>query len=137
MDARHAIATGQGWYFFGTGLWPLVQMPSFEAVTGPKPEAWLVRTVGGLLAILGLGLVVAGRRSRVEAPIPLVAAASSGFLAGIDVWYGGVRRRISPVYLLDAVVELGLVGAWVVTRETPQPRGVPSGAGGPQVVATP
>ena len=54
-DSELAIA--QGAYFLGTGVWPLVLMPSFESVTGPKVDKWLVRTVG----VLRLG-VRGGRR---------------------------------------------------------------------------
>jgi len=37
-----------------------------------------------------------------------VATASAGALATIDAVYAG-KRRISPVYLLDAVAEISLV----------------------------
>ena len=42
----------QGVYWAPFGLWPLVDMRSFEAVTGRKRDRWLVNTVGLLLASL-------------------------------------------------------------------------------------
>lgn len=36
----------QATYYLVTGLWALVAYRSFEAVTGPKREPWLVKTVG-------------------------------------------------------------------------------------------
>jgi hypothetical protein len=37
-------------------------------------------------------------------------------LAAVDVWYAGVRRRISPVYLADAPIELALAFGWIAVR---------------------
>jgi hypothetical protein len=42
----------------------------------------------------------------------LVAAGGAAALAAIDTVYVA-KRRISPVYLLDAVAEIGLVAGWV------------------------
>jgi hypothetical protein len=47
-----ALAIGQGAYFVATGVWPLVHIRWFEAVTGPKVDKWLVGTVAA-----GLGAV--------------------------------------------------------------------------------
>jgi len=33
------LAIAQGLYFLATGLWPLVDVGSFQAVTGPKTES--------------------------------------------------------------------------------------------------
>ncbi|HEX2660581.1 MAG TPA: hypothetical protein VHU40_20005 [Polyangia bacterium] len=110
MASRLALA--QGVFFIGTGLWPLVSLKTFEAVTGPKDERWLVKTVGVLVTAVGVALVQ-GRRE----PGPLLynlGRLPALALAGIDLWYAGVRRRISPVYLVDAVVELGLAAAWTL-----------------------
>ena len=41
----------------------------------------------------------------------LVAAGSAAALAAIDTVYVA-KRRISPVYLLDAVAEIALVAGW-------------------------
>ena len=104
-------ATAQGGYFVATGLWPLVHMPSFELVTGRKREDWLVKTVGGVVAVIGGVLLDAARKRRVGRTAATLAIGSAAVLAGVDVVYVA-QRRISPVYLLDAAVELGLVGLW-------------------------
>ena len=36
----------QGVYFALTGIWPLLDLSSFQWVTGPKQDLWLVQTVG-------------------------------------------------------------------------------------------
>ena len=110
---RAALAFGQGLYYLTTGVWPLVSMRSFEAVTGPKVDRWLVKTVGVLVSAIGLALLVAGRRGRVAAESAVLAAGSAAGLAAIDTRYAA-RGRISKIYLLDAVAEVALVLAWIL-----------------------
>jgi hypothetical protein len=43
--------------------------------------------------------------------VVFVATASAGALATIDTVYVA-KRRISPIYLLDAVAEIALVAGW-------------------------
>ena len=112
MIDRHRLAIAHGAFDVVAGAWPLLNLRSFEAVTGPKPEGWLVKTVGTLVTGIGAVLVMAGMRRRVTPEIATLAVATSVELSVIDLVYAGVRRRISPVYLLDAVVELGLIAAW-------------------------
>ena len=38
--------TVQGLFYVVTGLWPLVSLSTFEFVTGPKTDDWLVHMVG-------------------------------------------------------------------------------------------
>ena len=106
---RRGLLAFQGVYYLLTGLWPLVHMSSFEAVTGPKTDDWLVRTVGLLAAAIGATLGVAAARQQTRAPEVVVLAAGAAFAFGaIDLWYG-LSGRISPIYLADAAVQLGLI----------------------------
>jgi hypothetical protein len=116
MLSRREIACAQGVYFTVTGIWPLVHMESFEAVTGPKVDKWLVRTVGVLVAAIGGVLASAAYRGRVTPEIAALGVASAGGLGAIDVIYAG-KRRISPIYLADAALEAVLVGAWATGRD--------------------
>ncbi len=100
----------QGVYFVLTGVWPLVSMRTFEAVTGPKVDRWLVKTVGVLVAVIGASLLADARRpSRGSAVLGVGSAAALG---GVDVVYS-LRGRISKIYLADAVLEAMLVAFWV------------------------
>lgn len=107
-----AAAALQGGYFLATGLWPLVHMRSFEAITGPKYERWLVKTFGSMVAVIGGVLLDAARRRSIDRSLAMVAIGSAATLAGVDVVYTA-KGRISPVYLVEAAVELGLLGWWL------------------------
>lgn len=107
------LAVAQGLYFALTGLWPLVHMPSFIAVTGPKTDLWLVRTVGVLVLAIGVVLGVAGLRSHMNLEVCLLAILSAAGLTAIDVIYVA-RQVISKIYLLDALAETVLLICWAV-----------------------
>lgn len=108
MPFQFRVLRIQGIYYLVTGLWPLIHMASFEAITGPKVEDWLVRMVGLLVAVIGVTLLVAVRRRNRGVEILVLAVGSALAFAAVDIRYalGGV---ISPIYLADAVVELVLV----------------------------
>lgn len=97
-----------------TGLWPVFDIESFEALTGPKVDRWLVKTVGLLLAVIGGTEIRAAARGEPE-DVALLGAGTSASLFAIDVVYA-TRRRISLVYLGDAAMQLGFVAAWAVAR---------------------
>jgi hypothetical protein len=112
-DPRRAgLALGQGAFYLATGLWPLLSLRTFERVTGPKSDRWLVKTVGVLVTVIGMVLLVAGCRRRVSDELVLLAVGSAAGLAGIDSIYS-LRGRIATVYLLDAMAELALIGGWI------------------------
>jgi energy-converting hydrogenase Eha subunit E len=106
----------QAGYYVLTGVWPLIHLPSFEAVTGPKTDDWLVHMVGLLAAAIGvpLGMAAMRDRSRVREVVVLAVTSALAF-AAIDLWYG-ITGRISPIYLADAVVQLGLITGLALTH---------------------
>ncbi|HLJ67494.1 MAG TPA: hypothetical protein VKX16_09045 [Chloroflexota bacterium] len=107
-----ATALAQGLYYAVTGFWPLLSIGTFQLVTGPKRDLWLVKAAGALIGVIGAVLAVAGVRRRVTPELPLLGIGAAASLAGIDLVY--VRRRvILPIYLLDAVAEIGLIGLWL------------------------
>ncbi len=105
------IAVAQGAYWAVTGIWPILHLKSFTRVTGPKPEGWLVKTMGGLITVVGATLAVAGLRRRVMPETALLAAGSAAALGLADAIYAG-KRRISPVYLADAAIQAVTCAAW-------------------------
>ena len=110
---QERLALTHGLFYLITGVWPLVDIRSFEAVTGPKVDRWLVKTVGVVIAAIGGGLTLASRRSRVTPEIVLIGTGAAAGLTAIDVVYAS-RGRISRIYFLDAIAEIGLIAAWVI-----------------------
>lgn len=100
-------------YFLLTGLWPLVHMPSFLAVTGPKRDLWLVRTVGVLIVAIALPIGLSALRRAPSPEIFLLAVGSALALMLVDVVYVA-RKVISPIYLADAGAELILILLWLL-----------------------
>jgi hypothetical protein len=101
--ARIVLAL-QGSLYLLTGLWPLFHYPSFEAVTGPKVDVWLVHTVGLLLAVIGAVLLAGLRRQPLDRLLVALAIGTALSLALIEVFYVAAGR-ISAIYLADAVIE--------------------------------
>lgn len=105
----------QGLYYLVTGIWPIVHLPSFMAVTGPKRDAWLVKSFGLLIAAIGATLVA--RDGRHDRSATRLALSSATALAVSEIVFVG-RRTIRPIYLADAAIELALVMATL--RRSPQ-----------------
>ncbi len=118
-----ALAIGQGAFYVATGVWPLISIGSFERVTGPKVERWLVRTVGLLVTVIGAVLLHDGLRDDGR-PDAMLAAGSAVSLAAVDVVYVA-RSRIAPVYLLDALAEVALAVGWLVAVSARTGRTIP------------
>jgi hypothetical protein len=107
------MSAAQGVYYALTGLWPLLSMGTFLAVTGPKTDLWLVRTVGLLVLVEGIVFLLAAWRNQVNASITTLAVGSAVALGWVDAYYS-LTDVIWPVYLLDAFGEAGLVLGWAL-----------------------
>jgi hypothetical protein len=118
MDIRPTRTTMsllQGFYYTLTGIWPLISMETFLAVTGPKTDLWLVRTVSLLITAIGLTLLAAWKAREVTGSIMFLAVGSALGLTWVDVYYS-MEGVIWPVYLLDAVGEGVLILGWLIAR---------------------
>lgn len=108
---KRFLAWFQGVFYLLTGVWPLISIGTFQAVTGPKIDLWLVKTAGVLIITVGVTLLIGARRRRIGPELMFLGAASAAGLAGIDLVYA-LSGRISDIYLLDAAVEILLVLLW-------------------------
>jgi hypothetical protein len=114
MNAK-TLAVGQGVFYLLSGLWPILDIKSFEKVTGPKTDDWLVKTVGALIATTGATLVQTGLNKDLSREAALIGAGHALVLGTVSGYYS-TKGRISKIYLLDAFTEYLLVGAWVLTK---------------------
>jgi hypothetical protein len=108
-----AVAWIHSAYYAVTGVWPVLEIDSFMAITGRKYDVWVVRTVGALLATTGLVIGWAAKRKRISPELALVAIGQAAVLAIVDVVYVSAGR-ISPIYLGDLVPELLLIAGWII-----------------------
>lgn len=106
------MALTQGMIYIATGLWPIVHLRSFEWVTGPKPEGWLVKTTGALIATIGTALVI-GARERPSRALRFLGIGAAAALGGSALYYAA-KRRISPIYFADAALEGALIAGWTI-----------------------
>lgn len=120
MQVRKIVLWFQGVFYALTGIWPLLHMSSFMAVTGPKREVWLVEVVGVLVLAIGAAFITSALRKAKEESISVLGLFSALGLGAMDVRYA-TREVILDVYLLDAAVEFMLVLAWVwILRREPK-----------------
>jgi hypothetical protein len=106
-------ASAQGAYYALTGLWSLVSLSTFQWVTGPKTDTWLVQTVGALVLAIALPLLVAAARRDVGLELRMLGALSALAFFAVDVTFY-LQGRIRAIYLADAAAELVLLGLWTL-----------------------
>src|SRR5687767_9542789 len=104
-DSFRTLLWAQGAYYLVTGVWPLLSIETFQAVTGPKTDHlvtgneadhWLVMTVGLLITSIALALLVAAGRRQSSPEIAVLAMGSALGLTLIDVIYVS-RGVIAPI----------------------------------------
>jgi hypothetical protein len=120
---RIAIGTCwvQGIYYLSTGVWPLVSIETFQAVSGNKTDNlptgheadhWLVNTVAVLIAADSIVLLFAAWHKQVPSEVAILALGAAAGLTAIDVVYV-LRGVIAPIYLADAAMEVPFILLWV------------------------
>lgn len=109
------VTHAQGIYYLITGIWPMLHMESFVAITGPKTDLWLVRMVA--LLSIGIGAHIIAQK---KGPYVLHICAALAFIA-IDCYYA-FSDVIWDIYLADAVAQAILVGLiFVGIKKGPKP----------------
>jgi hypothetical protein len=108
--ALRLLLLGQAGYYVVSGLISVVSRDLFEAVTGSKSDYWLVRMVGLLAVVIGVTIGIGAQAGRRTPELIALAAGSALAFAAIDLVYG-LSGVISPIYVVDGVLELGLAAA--------------------------
>jgi hypothetical protein len=107
------LPIGHGLFYLATGVWPILNRRSFELVTGPKTDFWLVRTIGGLISVVGAVILMSGLRRSQSPEVSLLALGSAASLTTSDLVYTA-KKVIHPIYLLDALAEVVLMFFWAL-----------------------
>jgi hypothetical protein len=121
MPDALTVARLHGLFNLAGGVWPLVHLRSFEAVLGPKVDRWLVYTVAGLMVSIGSAQLSCTAADQSIKQARRMGIGCAFTLAAVDLVYAP-RRRISRMYLVDALAEGAWVIAWATTatRDTGQ-----------------
>jgi hypothetical protein len=114
--SQRDVAFSQGAYFLATGLWPLLHMDSFEAMTCSRMDKWLVRTIGVMVGVTGGVLLRAAARNRVTPEVSALGVAASASLGSIDTFYA-IRGYASRIYLADSAVHGAFVAGWAQAHD--------------------
>lgn len=107
------LLLAQGVYSLLTASWGLIDIESFMAITGPKSDVWLVKTVSVLIIPISLCLLsyLFTRSGFTQAAI--VGITSAIGLGAIDFYYS-LRDVISKVYLGDGFMQVLFLLMWAV-----------------------
>lgn len=98
-------------YYLLTALWPFVHLESFLAVTGPKTDIWLVKTVS-LLLFPYILLILYAIKVRWSPFIAVTIILGCLGLAGIDLYYY-LKGTIRGIYLVDLGLEMIFIMYWI------------------------
>jgi hypothetical protein len=109
---RYLLIT-QGVYYLITALWGILDIDSFMAVTGPKKDVWLVKTVSVLIVPIAVCLISFLFFKSDPMSAIILGLTSTAGLAIIDFYYS-IRDVISDVYMVDGAVQVLLFIWWII-----------------------
>jgi hypothetical protein len=109
----NTVVVAQAAYIFITGIWPLIDINSFMAVTGKKTDIWLVKTVGALLLPVASCLGMYRYFHSDKRPAIVLGGAIAIAFISIDFYYA-LTDVISDIYLVDGAVEIGFLLVWII-----------------------
>tara|TARA_R110002020_G_scaffold208575_2_gene414406 strand:+ start:532 stop:918 length:387 start_codon:yes stop_codon:yes gene_type:complete len=109
---HNSLLKVQGIYYLLTGIWPVLSMETFLWVTGPKSDLWLVIVVGTLITVNGATFIYSSLFQKRNIAVGFLAAVMALALAILEILFYA-QGIISPVYLLDATLELCLFIVWI------------------------
>lgn len=105
------VGASQALYYILTGLWPLVSMPTFLRVSGPKTDLWLVQIVAALVLLIGIVIALATLRQNQSPEVIVLAMGAAIAFAGADIIFHA-QRIIPRIYLVDAAIQLAILILW-------------------------
>jgi hypothetical protein len=89
---------------------------SYQRLTGHQGDTWLVAVIGVLQLVVGGALCLAAYRRQGSPEVLFLAFGSGLGLTAVDIHL--LFSGLSFLYLLDAVLQLGLVAFWVYGWKT-------------------
>ena len=109
------LARAHGLFNVIGGAWPIVSLRSFEWVFGRKHDTYLQKASGGLFLSAGVSQLMAEDSNEGIAHARRIGILAATTYLLIDLIYAP-SGRIRRTYLLDALMEIGWLWAWLRPR---------------------
>ncbi len=109
--SRYLILAHGGYLCIG-GLWPLIHMDSFEAVTGPKVDEFLVRSIALILLLTAAVLFSQLHGKELELSAVIMGMGISLILGSIAI-ISAALGYIRAVYFLDGALHVLFGIGWL------------------------
>lgn len=103
LSNKRFVMLIQGVYYTVTGIWPLIDVHSFEVVTGKKKDKFTLRTTAILITVIGVILTWGSRLKKPAPGFTALGASSAAALASMEILHS---NQIRPVYLAESVLEI-------------------------------
>ena len=122
MSNRHPNTAPftQGVFYVVTGLWPIIHLRSFEAITGRKrKEGWIAKSMGGLIAAVGVALIAGSLEKRQSAALRVLGMGSAIALGVADLVFAKQHKthnRNQTAYYADAAAEGAALAGWIIAK---------------------
>jgi hypothetical protein len=118
---RRLLALLQGGSYVWFGGWSVLARRHYRRTHRIDRDDWLLNAHGGWLVVVGSTLAVAALRERTDhAELRLLGTGAAAALAVNDA---RGARRLAPIYRVDLVYELALLGGWLLPGRSAGDRG--------------
>jgi hypothetical protein len=101
----------QGSYYVLCAVWPLLSVTTYQEATGHQGDQWYAEKISAMLLAVGATLCLSAYRRQGTPEILFLSLASAFGMVAVDIHM--LYRGFSLFYLLDAILELGLVSFWI------------------------
>jgi VIT1/CCC1 family predicted Fe2+/Mn2+ transporter len=115
-------AVTQGSYYVICGMWPLLASAFSEA--GAPARSWYAQAASLLLLVIGATLLVAAIRRQKPLEIWCLAVGSAAGIALLEIVLIA-EGAISAKYLMDVLIEVGILFLWAVSWFEKAPEDAP------------
>lgn len=106
----------QGWYYIFVGLWVALAIGTLQSPVSPVPHLshmWIVRVMGAVLALVGVGLIHASRQ-KVSISLAIGVPVILAVLLTLCEFIAMANDVLPSTFLLDTGMEVGFLFWWAI-----------------------
>jgi hypothetical protein len=112
--AESPVQAVQGWYYLVAGCWVAFAISTFASPVYPSVHVdhlWFVRLLAFVVAIVGVGLILASRRIE-STPVASAVGTLLPLLLALMEVLGMLMNVLSTPFLIDLAMEAGFFVWW-------------------------